>query len=322
MLERAEVLQVPSFFVNSLPSPLPAGSGTAPATGRRAGPKYHAPMHTEGAVDARIERMLELADRAASVAMRHFQSERLAIDSKPDQSPVTEADREIEHLLRQAVTQEFADDSFLGEEHGEVQGRSGWKWVVDPIDGTVSFANGVPLFGTLIGVERLGTVVAGVCSMPALGERVWAAAGRGAWWERARPDGPMVRSPARVRGCPSLGSALVCTSGPEYFERAGRIPAFVSVARRAGRVRGWSDCYGGMLVATGRADGWFDPVMNPWDSGPFPVIFAEAGGVFTDFEGRPGVYGGSAVAACAGVHAEILRAIQTSASHEPSNANA
>lgn len=279
-------------------------------------------MHTQGAIDARIERMLELADRAASVAMRYFQSERLAIDSKSDDSPVTQADREIESLLRQAVQQEFANDSFLGEEHGEVHGTSGWKWVVDPIDGTVSFANGVPLFGTLIGVECGGTVVAGVCSMPALGERVWAAAGRGAWWERTRPDGSAARSPARVRECASLGSALVCTSGPEYFERAGRIPAFIAVARKAGRIRGWSDCYGGLLVATGRADGWFDPVMNPWDSGPFPVILAEAGGVFTDFEGRPGMYGGSAVAACAGVHGELLREIQASASHEPSKANA
>ena len=98
------------------------------------------------------------------------------------------------------------------------------------------------------------------------------------------------------------------------------------MARAAARVRGWSDCYGGMLVATGRADGWLDPVMHPWDSGPFPVILAEAGGVFSDFRGRADIRGGSAIAGSPAVHAALLRLAQASASHAaaagPSNANA
>jgi fructose-1,6-bisphosphatase/inositol monophosphatase family enzyme len=145
-------------------------------------------------------------------------------------------------------------------------------------------------------------IVAGMCSMPALGERLWAAHGRGATWERAGH----APTPARVRPCTRLAEALVCTTGLEYFERNGTTDALVRVARAAGRVRGFSDCYGGMLVATGRADAWFDPVMNPWDSGPFPVIFAEAGGIFTDWRGREDVRGGSAVAAGAAVHAQML----------------
>jgi histidinol phosphatase-like enzyme (inositol monophosphatase family) len=272
--------------------------------------------------------MLELSDRAATVAMRHFQSLSLEVATKADQSPVTAADREIEALLRGEILRDFPGDAVLGEEHGEITGTSGWRWIIDPIDGTISFAAGVPLFGTLIGLEhessRGARIVAGVCSMPALGERVWAAEGGGAWWDRRDAAGHATRTQAHVRTGNRLAQALVCTTGLEYFERANRTDALVAVARAAGRVRGWSDCYGGMLVATGRADAWFDPVMNPWDSGPFPVILAEAGGVFTDFLGRSDVRGGSAVAASPALHAELLALLRghASASQDASNAGA
>jgi len=261
----------------------------------------------------RLTLLLELAERAGTVAMKHFQSASLAVESKPDHSPVTDADREIETLLRAAILAEFPADALLGEEFGEDSGKStgtgGWRWIIDPIDGTVSFAAGVPLFGTLIGLEHDGRVVAGICAMPALAERVWAAEGLGAWWDRTDADGTRHRVPARVRRCPRLGEALVCTTGLEYFERAGATEALVRVAQRAGRMRGWSDCYGGMLVATGRADAWIDPVMHPWDSGPFPVILAEAGGVFTDWSGAPDIRGGSAIACHHDLHAELLAAV-------------
>jgi histidinol phosphatase-like enzyme (inositol monophosphatase family) len=277
------------------------------------------------ALASRVSLMRTLADRAGTVAMRHFQSVTLAVHAKPDASPVTEADLEIESLLRKEIRADFPADGLLGEEHGAHEGTSGYRWVIDPIDGTISFAAGVPLFGTLIGLERTDgaarEVVAGICAMPALGESVWAARGQGAWWERDGRNGATSRTEARVRAAVPLAEALVCTSGLEYFERAGRSDALVAIARAARRIRGWSDCYGGMLVATGRADAWFDPVMNPWDSGPFPVILEEAGGVFTDWHGRADIHGGSAVAAAAGLHAELLRAIQTSASHSGPNAN-
>ena len=275
------------------------------------------------ASEPRSDLMLHMADLADAIALRHFQSAELSVDTKADHSPVTIADREIESMIRAEVARAYPSDAILGEEHGESAGSSGFRWIIDPIDGTISFATGVPLFGTLIGIERIGDglIVAGVCSMPALGERVWAARGAGAWWERRDPRGRITRVPARVRPCPSLARALVCTTGLEYFERAGATSTLVSVARAAGRVRGWSDCYGGMLVATGRADGWFDPVMNPWDSGPFPVIVAEAGGVFTDFRGRPDFRGGSAVAGSPALHAELLQVIQASASQPAPNAN-
>lgn len=279
-------------------------------------------MASSVAADPRIPLLLDLAGRAATCALRHYQSQALEVATKADDSPVTAADREIEALLRGEIRRDFPNDGVLGEEHGELPSTSGWRWVIDPIDGTVSFATGVPLFGTLIALEHDGDVVAGICSMPALGERVWAVRDGGAWWDRTLADGSTMRTAARVRACPALAQALVCTSGLEYFERARATETLVAVARAAGRMRGWSDCYGGMLVATGRADGWIDPVMNPWDSGPFPVIMAEAGGVFSDFHGRPDIHGGSAIAGSAAVHAELLRIAQASASHAASNADA
>lgn len=275
---------------------------------------------------ARADAMLDLADRAGAVALRHFQRAGLGVRAKADASPVTEADLEIEALLRAEIRARFPDDALLGEEHGEEPGPSGWRWVIDPIDGTISFAAGVPLFGTLIGLERGDAVVAGICAMPALGERVWAVRGEGAWWDRTDGSGARHRAPARVAPHARLADALVVTSGLEYFDRARRTDALVAVARAAGRIRGWSDCYGGMLVATGRAHAWFDPVMHPWDSGPFPVILAEAGGVFTDWSGRPDIRGGSAVAAHPALHAELLALLraapQPSSSQDESNAKA
>ncbi|MFM1804432.1 MAG: Histidinol-phosphatase [Planctomycetota bacterium] len=273
-------------------------------------------------LEPRVSLMLAVAEQAARIALRSFQSTDLDVSEKADASPVTAVDREIESVLKAEILGHFPSDGLLGEEYGAVEGASGWRWIVDPIDGTVSYAAGVPLFGTLIGLEHSGRIRAGICSMPALGERLWAAEARGAWWERRDSSGATARTPARVRTTTPLANALVCTTGLEYFERAGRTPALVAVARSAGRVRGWSDCYGGMLVATGRADAWFDPIMHSWDSGPFPVIFAEAGGRFSDFSGADDVHGGSVVAAAPELHAELLACIQSSASQDASKANA
>ena len=268
----------------------------------------------QAALHGRVSLMRQLAAEAGHVAMRHFQRDGLGVSAKPDASPVTEADLEVESLLRSRILGAFPQDGILGEEHGAHPGTSGFRWVIDPIDGTVSFAAGVPLFGTLIAIERVDAgaeaVVAGICAMPALGESVWAAKNLGAWWERADAQGAVHRTPARVRPSVALAEALVCTSGIEYFTHADRIDALVAVSKAARRIRGWSDCYGGMLVATGRADAWFDPVMYPWDCGPFPVIVAEAGGIFTDWSGASGIRGRSALAAAPGLHAELLSVVR------------
>ena len=255
---------------------------------------------------SRVEILREATARAGALALEWFRRPDLAVERKADESPVTQADHACESLLREAIRATFPHDALLGEEHGHEPGSSGFTWIIDPIDGTVSFARGVPLFGTLVAIEHETAagreVVAGACELPALGERIWAARGGGAWWERA--GHPTVA--ARVSPVARLSEALVGTTGYEYFKRADALPTLDRLHRTAGRIRGWSDCYCLALAATGRCDAVVEPWMKPWDSGPFPVIFAEAGGVFTDWNGRTDVRGQTAVAANPLLHRELL----------------
>ena len=262
-------------------------------------------------VAARLACMLEVAERAAELTRGYFQSDRVRVESKSDASPVTQADREAERLIRETVSRLFPGDGFIGEEEGLSPTTSGFHWVIDPIDGTVSFAAGVPLYGSLIGLERTfpdgsRRVVAGVASMPALRERVWAVEGGGAWWER---EGQL-RVPARVGAPKPFAESIACTTGVEYYAHTGRLPALRRLELAFGRMRGWSDCYSLVLLATGRCQVALDPLMNPWDCGPFPVIIAEAGGVFTSWKGEPGIHGGDSVACHPAMHAELLRLLR------------
>ena len=264
------------------------------------------PPFSPADLDARVTAMRAIAERAGRLTLTYFQHPGLSVEVKADDTPVTAADRACETLARRMIAADFPHDGLMGEEHGTQPGTSGFRWVIDPIDGTVSFARGVPLYGVLIAIEYLThdgpRVVAGVCELPALGERVWAASNRGAWWERNGE--PAVR--ARVTGVERLADALVGTTGYEYFRRAGCVHALDALSAAAGRMRGWSDCYCLALAATGRCDAAVEPWMNPWDSGPFPVIFEEAGGVFSSWDGTPGIHGRTAVAANPALHAELV----------------
>ncbi len=274
---------------------------------------------SEQSLQERMRRMLSWLDETDAMAREHFQSPSLRVNTKPDQTPVTVADHAIEQHLRRAVGQCFPEDGIVGEEHGQVASRSGWTWTIDPIDGTLAFMSGVPLFGTLIAASYGGVALTGACSMPALGERVWASAGGGAWWQRA-DSGTLGTTQqravdrARVRHGASLARALICTSGSEFFRRSKRMDAWERLAREVGSLRGWSDCYAGVLLVTGRCDGWVDPVMAPWDIGPFPLLVREAGGICTDWGGRskesPPLE--SVCAASDGLHVELLRLLQES----------
>ena len=250
--------------------------------------------------------MRAIGERAGRFTLTYFQHPGMAVERKHDDSPVTAADRGCEDLVRRAIAAEFPHDGMLGEEHGEEPGDGRYRWVIDPIDGTVSFARGVPLYGVLIALEDLSEgaprVVAGTCELPALRERVWAAAGAGAWWEREGE--PVVR--ARVSEARTLRESLVGTTGYEYFRRAGCVEALDELSAAAGRMRGWSDCYCLALAATGRCDAAVEPWMNPWDSGPFPVIFEEAGGTFSAWDGTPGIHRRTAVAANPSLHRQLL----------------
>lgn len=240
--------------------------------------------------ERRLDLALTLAHRAGELVMGHFQ--RLAasqIERKRDGSHVTVADRDAERLVREEISAAFPGDAVLGEELGEQAGAGGspgtdgFRWIIDPIDGTASFVHGVPLFGTLIGVEHAGEPVVGVIHMPALHETVHAARGGGAWW--TRPGQAPVRT--RVNATRRLSDAMVLTTSPDYFRATSTMDAFVRLAGAAGATRGWSDCYSYLLLATGRADAVVEPKVNVWDVAPMGVIVPEAGGVHADWTGTP-----------------------------------
>ncbi|MBS0263240.1 MAG: histidinol-phosphatase [Planctomycetes bacterium] len=239
-------------------------------------------MSSESEIERRLMFARNVALDAAKLILSYYQDANLAVESKRDSSPVTAADRGAEELIRAGLATEFPQDAILGEEFGETPGTSGFRWILDPVDGTKSFIHGVPLFGTLIGVEFEGKCVIGVCHIPALGETAWGARGLGAWWQ---PAGGSVRA-ARVSQTEELRDSLFCFTTVQGFERIGRRDAFDALIANSALARGWGDCYGHMLVATGRADLMVDPLTNIWDVAALIPIVEEAGGRFFDWNGQ------------------------------------
>ena len=224
---------------------------------------------------------VDAAWQAGKVTLRYFQTE-IQTERKEDQSPVTIADREAEATIRQLLASAYPQDGILGEEFGSEEGSSGFRWIIDPIDGTKSFVQGVPLYGVLIAREGPQGVDIGCVYMPALDEMVWAARGEGCWWNGRR---------AAVSAVGEWGEASICYTSWPSFSEEGREREWARLAATARLRRGWGDCYGHILVATGRAEAMFDPVMNPWDCGPLLPILEEAGGTFTDWRGEPTIHG-------------------------------
>jgi len=245
-----------------------------------------------------LEFALSAADRLGRIALEYFRTE-MRIERKADDSPVTSADRAAEEEMRALVRKAYPKDGILGEEFGEVPGESGRRWIVDPIDGTQSFIRGVPLFGTLIGLEVNGEIVLGVAHLPALDETIFAAQGQGTWWRR----GASPPRSARVSEVPTLSESVLCaTSGPLPHQGA----AYEKLRRSIRLERGWGDCCGHLLVATGRAEIMVDPAMNVWDCAALYPILREAGGTFTDWKGVPTVHGGEAISTNGKIFNEVL----------------
>ena len=239
-----------------------------------------------------------LSQQAGRIALAHYQRG-TRVELKADRSPVTAADRGAEQRIRDQIAQRYPSHTVVGEEFGD-DGRGGThRWIVDPIDGTRSFVRGVPLFGVLIALEIEGDVAVGVCHLPVLDETVAAARGMGCTWNGR---------PARVSRTRSLADALVVYSDARLIAR--RLDAdWQRLQDRTGLQRGWGDCYGHCLVATGRADVMLDPVMNPWDCAAFIPIIEESGGRFTDWRGITRMDGGDAVATNAILHEEIVEVL-------------
>lgn len=253
-------------------------------------------------VTRRAELALSAARQAGRLTLRYFQQDNLRVELKDDDSPVTIADREAEQLLRRLIGEAFPDDAIHGEELPDAAGTSGFRWILDPIDGTKSFISGVPLYGTLVAVEYESASVIGVILIPALGQCVWAARGQGAWYLR---DNQPPR-PAKVSGTKSLKESVFLTTQVDSFGQTGRMGVYEKLQATARITRTWGDSYGYLLVATGRAEVMVDPVMNLWDAAALQPILEAAGGTFTDWQGTATIHSGEGVATNGHVAAEVL----------------
>ena len=236
------------------------------------------PVVVSPSIDEDLAFALELADAADDITLARYRATDLVVETKPDLTPVTEADQAAEKALRARIEAERPRDGVVGEEYGETTGSGSRRWILDPIDGTKSYVRGIPAWGTLIALERDGEIVVGVVSAPALRRRWWASRDGGAF-----ADG----EPTRVSRVSAIEDALLCYTSLPAFEEHGLGEEFRALAARCWEARGFSDCWAHVLVAEGSADLAVEPVMNLWDNAPLQVIVEEAGGRCTTFEGQP-----------------------------------
>ena len=255
--------------------------------------------------DAELRGWLEVAqaacDEADAIARGHFRRD-LQIDAKPDRTFVTQADTEIERRIRERIAAAFPGHGLVGEEYGTEAGDAAVRWYIDPIDGTHNFMRGVPLFGTLLAVERDGELQASVMSAPALGERWWAHRGGGAW-ARSRDEAPRrihVSTVARLED-----AQILYGSGRDIAD-SGLAPGFDDLLRAAWRERGFGDFWGYALLAEGAAEAMVEVGLKTWDAAAPTVIVEEAGGRATDFEGRRALDSGTFIVSNGHLH-EIVR---------------
>ncbi len=243
---------------------------------------------------------VELAEQAGQLTLGYFNSKFLQVFTKRDASPVTEADRKAEELVRVAIISRNPEDGVLGEEFEERPSTNRRRWIIDPIDGTKAFIHGVPLYGVMIGLEIQGSMQLGVVCFPALGELYYAERGCGAFFNG---------SPITVSSISNVKDATVLYTEKEYLlDSLSRHPVDL-LRQEAGLVRGWGDCYGHMLVASGRAEVSVDKIMSPWDCAALIPIVMEAGGCCFDYRGKTTISGEGLVSANKVIGTALLEAI-------------
>ncbi|MGQ0539291.1 MAG: inositol monophosphatase family protein [Gemmatimonadaceae bacterium] len=234
-----------------------------------------------------LDIMAAVTSHAGAVALRHFRTQ-LVVDTKRDGSPVTIADHAAERAARDWIQQRFPGDAIMGEEFGDTDmPNAKRRWVIDPIDGTKSYIHGVPLWGTMVGVMEDERFVAGGISCPAADELVVAAAAAGCWHNGSR---------CTVSGVRDIATATVLTSDERFRSNPLRHARWMALAERCAIARSWGDCYGYVLVATGRAELMVDDRLSLWDFAPLVPIITEAGGAISDWRGRMSVFSGEAIA--------------------------
>lgn len=253
-----------------------------------------------------LDTLLEVACEAAWAAGRQtlaWFNTRIAVEWKADRSPVTVADREAERTLRRIIHHYFPQHAILGEEYGEQPGNEPIRWILDPIDGTRSFARGIPLYGVQIGVEVLGEAVVGVIYLPVLDELLSARQGGGC---------QLNGRPCRVSKVQTLDQALLIAHDQHLIQQ--RWEGFSALSSEMQLVRNWGDCYSFAQVITGKAEIVLEPRMSSWDNAPLLTLLEEAGGCFTDWQGRRTIHGGEALASNGVLHSLILEHLRNSKS--------
>jgi histidinol-phosphatase len=244
-----------------------------------------------------LEAVAELARVTGDTALRYFRTS-VAVESKRDGSPVTVADRAAEEVARDWLRARFPEDGILGEELGEERPQARRRWVLDPIDGTKTFVRGVPLWGSLVAVHEGETILAGAIYCPAVGELVAAAPDAGCWWNGSR---------CAVSRVSDLAAATILTTDERFIGHPQRATSWHQLAARVAVAQTWGDCYGYLLVATGRAELMTDPVLSPWDAAVLLPVITEAGGIYTDWHGRVTVFERAGVVATNALLADEIR---------------
>ena len=257
-----------------------------------------------------VEAALSWCDATDAIALRHYRRD-LEITRKPDTTFVTQADTGVERLLRDRIAETFPDHGVLGEEFGAEASDASTRWIIDPIDGTHNYLRGVPLFATLIAVERDGELQASVISAPALGLRWHAWRGGGAWVR----GGSWGETPQRIRvsGIASIEEAQVLYASTNELESYGRAPGWRALLDRAWRERGFGDFWGYTLVAEAAAEVMVESDLSPWDAAAPLVLVEEAGGRATDFDGVRSIHSRTFLATNGVLH-DRVRSILTEAS--------
>lgn len=248
------------------------------------------------ATEALVGAAREIAADAGALTLRWFGRRDLGVTWKRDGTEVTEADRAAERLVRDRIGEQFPDDAIFGEEEGGAIRPKGRTWIVDPIDGTRGFVRGVPLYATLVALVDPHGPLVGVIDLPVLGQTLAAGRGTGCWLDDHR---------CSVSHHAELSGALVNTSDYNTFEPT----QFEALRSRGAMMRTWGDAYGYFLVATGQAEAMIDPVCETWDLAPMPVIMSEAGGIFTDVDGRPEYRNRNGIATNGVIHDAVVDAM-------------
>lgn len=278
-------------------------------------PKFSLPAALQSGFDGRVAFAMRLAEEASNTTLKYFRTDRFQVERKRDKSPVTEADKETESVVRELIRQSFPGDAIVGEEMGNVAGDSGYEWIVDPIDGTKSFISGVPLYSSLVGMTYNGEPTIGVIAIPALREIIIAAKGMGAWYGTVDGENqPLPMQRAQVSKQPALEDGLMVTSQADNFQHRNALSAYSKLESMAYVTRTWGDGYGYLLVATGRAEVMIDPIVNPWDVAAVAPVIQEAGGRFSSWDGRYDIRAGHCLGSNGLVHDAVLDELKPFAS--------